>query len=416
MRASRSQKASLPEKLSRGIHIFLVCLVILSSLGLDYIGWKRGLESYVFSVLYPTKYAMARSARIRALEDKAKELREAEEAEKAGEKVSIAQALLKTVTESGIPDESVNLFTDEDGVDHLLVDIPIKKFSELESSFFETFNELSIQITEKEEQQTDEKKYYLWQAQDTRKHRLTILFSCAKEGVKIARKTTPLPGASKVALIVDDMGYSLEAINELCAIGRPLTIAIIPFSPLASEIATISRQHDLEVILHLPLEAINNNSSNDSKGMITSEMSEAEIIAILEKNLDQVPYIQGVNNHMGSKITANSKLMNIILERLKDRNLFFIDSRTTSSSVAYNIAQKMNIPSAYRHVFLDGELDEIYIRGQLIELFRRAQKNGFALGICHPTKETLKVLKESFHLVDEYGLEPVLASQIVQTP
>jgi polysaccharide deacetylase 2 family uncharacterized protein YibQ len=119
---------------------------------------------------------------------------------------------------------------------------------------------------------------------------------------------------------------------------------------------------------------------------------------------------------MGSRITADSQLMSIILGRLKDRDLFFIDSRTTSSSVAYDIAQNLNIPSAYRHIFLDGELDERYIKRQLIELFRRAQKNGFALGICHPTKETLKVLKENFHLIDEYGLEPVRASQVVQTP
>jgi polysaccharide deacetylase 2 family uncharacterized protein YibQ len=323
---------------------------------------------------------------------------------------------MKTIIDAGIPHEAVNMFTDEEGVDHLLVDVPIKKYSELETTFSDTFNEFDVQITEKEEQQTDEKKYYLWQAQDAQEYRLTVLFSCEKEGIKIARKPEPQPGANKVALIVDDMGYSLEAINKLCSIGRPLTIAIIPYSPLASEIATISRQHDLEVILHLPLEAINNNESNNSKGMITAEMSEDEVIAILDKNLNQVPYIQGVNNHMGSRITADIQLMNIILEHLKDRDLFFIDSRTTSNSVAYNIAQSMNIPSAYRHVFLDGEPSESYIQKQLIELFRRAQRNGFALGICHPTKETLKVLKESFHLVDEYGLEPVLASQIVQTP
>lgn len=338
-----------------------------------------------------------------------------EVAEKAEKEADISMNLRQAVSDFGIPDESVNGFTDEEGVYHLWVDIPIQKYHHLETSFFDTFRTLDLEITEKEEQQTDEKKYYLWQAQNRNERRFTLLFSCAREKIPPAKRPVTPPGANKVALIVDDMGYSLEAINELCTIGRPLTIAIIPYSPLASEIANISRQHDLEVILHLPLEAINNENEH-SKGMITADMSEAEIIAILEKNLDQVPYIQGVNNHMGSKITANSKLMNIILERLKRRDLFFIDSRTTSSSVAYSIAQSLSIPSAYRHVFLDGEPNERYIKGQLIELFRRAKKNGFALGICHPTKETLKVLKENFQLVDEYGLEPVLASQIVQAP
>jgi polysaccharide deacetylase 2 family uncharacterized protein YibQ len=397
MRTSGSFKTTPSEKLSPGLPIFLLCLAILSTVGLDYIQWKRGKDSYFFSALGRTKEAMARVA-------------------KAEEEADISQALLKTVADSGISDESVNLFTDEEGVDHLLVDIPIRKYTELETSFFETFREFAIEIIEREEQQTNEKKYYLWQAQDPREQKLFVLFSCEKEGVKIAKRPASQPGANKVALIVDDMGYNLEAINELCSLGRPLTIAIIPYSPLASEIAAISKQHDLEVILHLPLEAINNSEGNHSKGMITAGMSEDEIISIVEKNLDQVPYIRGVNNHMGSKVTANIQLMNIILGCLKDRNLFFIDSRTTASSVAYNIAQSLNIPSAYRHIFLDGELDESYIKGQLIELFQRAQKNGFALGICHPTKETLKVLKESFHLVDEYGLEPVLASQVVQIP
>jgi hypothetical protein len=405
MRTSRSYKKDPSEKLSHSIPIFLICLALLSTLGLDYIKWKRGEDSYIFSALKRKKEVVA----------KAEKLEKVEGVEKAEDKADISQALLKTVSDTGILDESVNQYTDDEGVYHLLVDLPIKKYSQLESSFIDTFLVHNFQIIEKEEQQTDEKKYYLWQAQDLKERKLTVLFSCEKEGVKIARKPPSRPAANKVALIVDDMGYSLEAINELCSMGLPLTVAIIPYSPLASEIATISRQHDLEVILHLPLEAIN-NEGNHSKGMITAEMSEEEVIAIVEKNLDQVPYIRGVNNHMGSKITADSQLMNIILKRLKDRDLFFIDSRTTSNSVAYTIAQNLNIPSAYRHIFLDGELNESYIKGQLIELFRRAQKNGFALGICHPTKETLKVLKENFHLVDEYGLQPVLASQIVRTP
>jgi len=415
MRTSGSFKTNTPEKLSPGLPIFLLCLAIFSTLGLDYIQWKRSKDSYVFSAVERTKQALARED-IAKEAKKIKELAKVEEVKKAEVGVDISQALLQTVSDSGVPEESVNLFTDEEGVDHLLVDIPIRKYSDLESSFSATFRDFDFEVTEKEEQQTDEKKYYLWHAQDMRERKLTLLFSCEKEGVKIARIPASQPGANKVALIVDDMGYSLEAINELCSIGRPLTIAIIPYSPLASEIATISIQHDLEVILHLPLEAINNNEGNHSKGMITAGMSEDEVIAIVEKNLDQVPYIRGVNNHMGSKITADRQLMNIILGRLKKRALFFIDSRTTASSVAYNTAQSLNIPSAYRHIFLDGELNERYIKGQLIELFRRAQKNGFALGICHPTKETLKVLRESFHLVDEYGLEAVLASQVVQTP
>ncbi len=397
MRAFRSHQTDSSERFLLGLYIFFLGLALLSVLGLDYIQWKRGEGSYIFSSVMKKKEVAA-------------------EVEKKAKEEDIYQVLMETISDSGIPEDSVNQYTDDEGVYHLWVDLPLKKYSQLESSFTDSFRQGDFHITKKEEQQTDEKKYYLWEVKDIRERKLTLLFSCEKEGVTIAKKTAPPPAANKVALIVDDMGYSLHAINELCSIGRPLTIAIIPYSPLASEIATISRQHNLEVILHLPMESINNEEENHTKGMINSGMSEEEIIGIVEKDLNQVPYIRGVNNHMGSKITADSQLMHIILERLKKRDLFFIDSRTTGSSVAFTIAQSLNIPTAYRNVFLDGELNENYIKGQLIALFRQAQKNGFALGICHPTEKTLKVLKENFHLVDEYGLEPVLASQIVRSP
>jgi hypothetical protein len=233
MRTSGSFKTDTSEKLSPGLPIFLLCLAIFSTLGLDYIQWKRGKASYVFSALEQKRKAMARVDRV---EDKAKveETDKAEEVKKVELEADISQTLLKTVSDSGIPDESINFFTDEEGVYHLLVDLPIKKYSQLESSFFNTLGDHDFQVTEKEEQQTDEKKYYLWQAQDIKERRLTLLFSCEKEGVKIVRRPAARPGANRVALIVDDMGYSLEAINELCSIGRPLTIAIIPYSPLAS--------------------------------------------------------------------------------------------------------------------------------------------------------------------------------------
>lgn len=396
MRIPRAHRADHPEKFLPGLYIFLLGLAFASALGLDYIQWKRGEDSYIFQSLTKKKGPVVK-------------MEQEEEAD-------ISQVLLAAIAKSDIPMDSINQYTDEEGVYHLWVDLPIHKYGQLESSLTNSFAKRDFQIMKKEEQQTDEKKYFLWEVQDLEERRLTLLFSCEKEKVLMAQKPAVHAAANKVALIVDDMGYSLRAINELCSIGRPLTIAVIPYSPLASEIATISKQHDLEVILHLPLESINNEEKNHTKGMITSVMSEEEIIGIVDKNLAQVPYISGVNNHMGSKITADSQLMRIILERLKERNLFFIDSRTTGSSVAYTIAQSLNIPSAYRHVFLDGELNETYIKGQLIALLRHAQKNGFAIGICHPTEPTLKVLKENFHLVEEYGLEPVFASQVVQTP
>ncbi len=216
-----------------------------------------------------------------------------------------------------------------------------------------------------------------------------------------------------MAIIIDDMGYSLKAIEDACAIDRPLTISILPFTPIARETARIAHQNNLEVLLHLPLESISSNKGNDIEGIILSRMSEEEIIRIMETNLEQVPFISGVNNHMGSKITANKILMPIILEQLRGRALFFIDSRTSGRSIAYDVAISMGIPAGFRHIFLDVQSDEDYIKRKLIELFRLAQKRGVAVGICHPTEVTLRVLKENFHLVDKFNLQPVFASDIV---
>jgi len=291
-----------------------------------------------------------------------------------------------------------------------MVDISIKKYSLMESLLENEFKKTNSLIVKKEEQQAEGKYYFLWEVQGKRKQRLIILFSCQKEKVKIKE----MPPKNKVAIIIDDMGYSLKSLNNICSLNVPLTIAIIPYSPLGKQTARIAHEKHLEILLHLPLEAINNEENNNLKGLIHSNMSEEEIIDTLEKNLKQIPYIIGANNHMGSKITSNEKLMRIILERLKERNLFFIDSRTTGDSVAFEVAQMLRIPSAYRNVFLDTVVEEDYIKAQLIQLFSLAKKNGSAVGICHPFAETLKVLKENFHLIQKYDLEPVFASQIVQ--
>jgi polysaccharide deacetylase 2 family uncharacterized protein YibQ len=141
-------------------------------------------------------------------------------------------------------------------------------------------------------------------------------------------------------------------------------------------------------------------------------MNKEEIYKTLDLNFHQVPFAKGANNHMGSKITADRTYMEIILKYFKAKNLFFIDSVTTGNSKAYKTAQKLKIPSAYRHIFLDTKQDEKHIKGKLIDLFSLAQKKGEAVGICHPTKETLNVLKKYFHLIDNYDVHAVFASQI----
>ncbi|NQT79253.1 MAG: divergent polysaccharide deacetylase family protein [Candidatus Aminicenantes bacterium] len=387
MKARKSQrgKSAQPPLV---ILIALSALVLLSVIGLDYIGWKNGVKSYLFSALAGKKKV--------ALSEE-----------------SLEDTVLKSLASYKISSDSIQQYRDNKDILHLMVDFPSQKYRELEFYLEKEFKKTNTLILEKEEQQGEEKNYYLWRVEGKRKKRMIILFSCKKEEL-IGEDLFGKKDKNKVAIIIDDMGNSLEAIKDICSIKKPLTVSILPFSPLAQETAQIAHRNGLEVMLHLPLESVNGNEENHIEGIIHSRMSKEEIIKTVKTNLDQVPYIKGVNNHMGSKITANEIFMSIILECLKTRDLFFVDSRTTTRSVAYKIAQKLKIPSANRHVFLDGEINEDYIKKKMIELFRKAQKNGIAVGICHPTKMTLKVLKENFHLVEKFNLEPVFVSQIIQ--
>jgi polysaccharide deacetylase 2 family uncharacterized protein YibQ len=235
-----------------------------------------------------------------------------------------------------------------------------------------------------------------------------------------AVSTKPAARAGKrirgyVALIVDDMGSSLETLDELLALEQPLTISVLPYSPYAQETARVAHEKNLEVLLHLPLESLNNSDAmTAAEGMIMATMSPEEIAQAFEASLARVPFADGVNNHMGSKFTAEVTPMEALLEPMKKKNLLFVDSRTTAKTVAYDEALKMGIPAVKRDVFLDADADRSRIRGRLVELFRAAQKRGRAVGICHPFPETLQVLKSSFRMYQNYGLEVVPVSMLAR--
>jgi len=372
------------------IYVIFSLLALFSAVGLDYIHWMKGEKSYVFSILIEPK-----------------------EAEKP--EISIRQIVLDRLSSQGVPSESISRFKDQAGTDHLKIDLFLSEYKNIEDRLRQDLQKAQAVTVKKEEQEDEERKYFLWDVTRFEVEKLAILFSCKKEIAEIPEKPPAVEPKNKVALIMDDMGYSLDAIYHILSLEEPITVAIIPFSPLGEQTAQIAHQNNLEILLHLPLESINDIEANNGvEGMISTDMSEQEIIAVVERNLDQVPYISGVNNHMGSKVTPNEVMMNIILNRLKQRNLFFVDSRTTGKSVAYDVALRLQIPTAQRHVFLDGELDENYIKEKLIELFTLAQKRGEAVGICHPLPETLKVLKDYFHLAEKYDVKPVFVSELVR--
>ena len=222
-----------------------------------------------------------------------------------------------------------------------------------------------------------------------------------------ATKATP----AKVAIIIDDIGYSRHQGLRAIALPGPITYAIIPHSPNAHFFAAQAQKYRKEVMLHAPMSNVHNIPLG--KDGLTETMDETRFKSALISSLNSVPHIRGVNNHMGSLLTQKALPMEWLMESLRERQLYFIDSRTTSHSIAWNIAQNFNIPSLKRDVFLDHEATSQFIHQQFQKLTTLAKERGYAVAIAHPYPETLNYLERHLPSLAEQGIELVSASELV---
>ncbi len=218
--------------------------------------------------------------------------------------------------------------------------------------------------------------------------------------------------APRVAIIIDDVGYLERPALELARMGLPLTFAILPFQRYSRSLTDRLHASGYEVILHLPMEPVGYPLNDAGEGTIGSEMEAGEITRTLEEALREVPHAVGVSNHMGSRATADPALMETILELVQRRGLYFLDSRTTARTVAFQIARKMGVPALQRSIFLDGRRDESYIENQFRNLLREARVKGSAVAIGHPYPATIAVLKRSAALLRKEGVRLVPASEL----
>ena len=215
-----------------------------------------------------------------------------------------------------------------------------------------------------------------------------------------------------VAIIIDDLGYDRKIAKKLSQLNGGITFSILPHSPFQESIARLAHDNGLGIMLHLPMEPFEYPAVNPGPGTLLTTMTPDQLIRQLEKNLASVPYIKGVNNHMGSKMTAESGQMYQIFSILKKRNLYFIDSRTSSKTLCKPSARLFQIPFAQRDVFLDHFQTPDFIRKQIKELIRMAQRNGTAVGIGHPHTITYDILREMMPELEK-KVKLVPASEIV---
>jgi polysaccharide deacetylase 2 family uncharacterized protein YibQ len=241
-----------------------------------------------------------------------------------------------------------------------------------------------------------------------------FLFGCFQPGwadsVSVpSERRTASAGAPKIALIIDDLGNAGAAGRRTVRLDGPVACAILPHTPFARLIASQANASGKEVLLHLPLQPVELVQPANI-GVIGIDNTRGQMRRILAADLQSVPFIVGVNSHMGSLLTRHPGHMGWLMAELKVRgDLFFIDSYTSSSSVALQLALEHGIPAARRDVFLDNDLEPKEISRAFERLKSLARQHGSAIGIGHPYKETLTYLEYALPrlIKDGYELVPV---------
>jgi len=226
----------------------------------------------------------------------------------------------------------------------------------------------------------------------------------------------PLPSLPeklpRIAIIIDDIGFDRKIAEKFLELNVDLTFSLLPYTSFSKRFAQKALEKGLDVMLHLPMEPDEYPIIDPGPGALLTSMTPDDLIRQLEKNLDSIPGIKGVNNHMGSKMTTVSTQLYQIFSVLKQKNLFFIDSRTSPKTLCQPSARLFQIPFAQRDVFIDHVLEPDTIREQFERLVSIAQTHGEAVGIAHPHTVTYDVLREMLPELQK-KVELVPASKVV---
>lgn len=230
------------------------------------------------------------------------------------------------------------------------------------------------------------------------------LYACA------ALSDTP-HSLSTIVLIVDDMGNNLELGEQALQLPGPVNYAFLPHRRSSTILAEKAHQLQKEVLLHAPMSNVHNKPLGE--GALTAQMDKREFTEVLESSIESVPYVRGVNNHMGSLLTQMPRQMGWLMTTLKQRQLYFIDSRTSAETAAESMANFHQLPNLRRHVFLDNNRDVDAIDAQFEQLLKIASKQKVTVAIGHPYPETLAVLKQKLPSLQLRGYRLALASEVI---
>lgn len=225
-----------------------------------------------------------------------------------------------------------------------------------------------------------------------------------------------VPRLLRAAIIIDDMGANEEAAQQLLALPYPLTFSVLPHLRFSAETANEAFRAGRDVMLHLPMQPIARSGIFASPGQIQVGMDSSAVGRLIQGDLQAIPHVRGVNNHQGSRATADPRLMAEVMRVLARRRLYFVDSRTIGSSVAWEEARQAGVPTAFRSVFLDDSESVAYTLGQLREFEKVIRRQGVALAIGHPHPSTIRALQEFLPNFAKDDIELLPVSHWIRLP
>lgn len=241
----------------------------------------------------------------------------------------------------------------------------------------------------------------------THRIQIAMLPARATENSEIASTGRP-----RLAIVLDDLGSERSAADAIFALHFPITISILPYKPHSQEIAQEARKRGCEVLLHLPMQSLANETPEPQE--LRPGLSREDVERIVTNMLEALPEADGVNNHQGSQATSNRALMDELMPVLKDAGVFYVDSRTAAETVAYQTARRDGVKTAFRNVpFLDDIQDKTAVKRQLQIAIRGAKEKGEAIAIGHPHAATLQALREMLPEAKKQGVRLVFVSDVV---
>ncbi|MCC4833227.1 divergent polysaccharide deacetylase family protein [Shewanella sp. 10N.7] len=216
--------------------------------------------------------------------------------------------------------------------------------------------------------------------------------------------------AANIAIIIDDIGYR-QSDEAVLTLPNTVTLSVLPHTPLGQTLAQQGHHQGNEIMLHIPMQALNGKKLGN--GGLTNDMDEQQLKRQLKASLENIPYAKGANNHMGSLLTQLDNPMNWLMESLKKKDLYFVDSVTTRYSKASDKALQYGVPLLRREIFLDNDVSEQALEKQFTQIIKKAKTEGSIVVIAHPYPETVRFLNKNLHRLEGKGIDLVHTSKLL---